>query len=73
MMLRHNVPPATNFSQARGQSKFQFFALAVRAEARTPSNGRRERYVFPRSNLHVSKVKPIGFANQDKNFSQVAM
>jgi predicted dithiol-disulfide oxidoreductase (DUF899 family) len=28
MMLMHNEPSATHFSQARGQSKFQFFAMA---------------------------------------------
>jgi hypothetical protein len=56
-MLMHNTPPATNFAETHGQSKFQFFALAIPVDARALSHGRGERHIFPRGDLYVSKVE----------------
>jgi hypothetical protein len=53
----HNAPPTINLLETHGQSKFQFFALAVRVEACAPSYRRGEGHFFPSRDFHVVKVK----------------
>jgi hypothetical protein len=57
MMLVRNAPPTVDLAKTSGQSKFEFFSLTVRVDARASPNRCGEGNVLPSGDFQVMKVK----------------